>query len=129
MKMILHATENHELRNQLKNRIEDVFPKGHIVLTNSGLHLSEALCRPLHNVSVLVAFISDYNSVSILFPLMPLFENIKLILIFCDKINGVQKAALLLEPLYSSYLGNDFQDVISVLQRIEQKQFPEMTLF
>ncbi|MGD9826112.1 hypothetical protein [Desulfobacter sp.] len=125
MKIILHATENHALRNQLKNRIEDTFPKGRIILTNSGRHLSEVLCRPLHNVSVLVAFISDSQSVSLLLPLTPLFENLKLILIFCKRIDEVQKSALLLEPLYSSYSENNFQDVISVLQRMEQKQkFP-----
>lgn len=125
MKIILHATENHELRSQLKNRIEDAFPTGRIILTNSGRHLSEALCRPLHNVSVLVAFINDSKSVSLLLPLMPLFENLKLILIFCKRIDDVQKSALLLEPLYSSYSENNFQDVISVLQRMEQKQkFP-----
>lgn len=122
MKIILHATKNHKLRSQLKNRIEDASPKSRIILTNSGLQLSEALCRPLHNVSVLVVFISDSNSVSLLFPLMPLFENLKLILIFCKRIDEVQKSALLLEPLYSSYSENDFQDVISVLQRIGQKQ-------
>jgi len=122
MNIILHATENHALRSQLKNRIENTFPKGRIILTNSGLHLSEALCRPLHNISVLVAFISDSKSVSLLLPLMPLFENLKLILIFCKRLDDVQKSALLLEPLYSSYFENNFQDVISVLQRIEQKQ-------
>lgn len=124
MKMILHATENHELRSQLKCRIEDGFPKGQIILTNSGLQLSEILCRPLHNVSVIVAFINDSKSVSCLSPLMPLFENLKLILIFCKRIDEIQKSALLLEPLYSSYSGNNFQDVIEVLQRIEQKQKP-----
>lgn len=129
MKIILHATENHGLRNQLKNRIEDAFPNGQIILTNSGRHLSEALCRPLNNVSVLVAFISDSKSVSLLFPLMPLFENLKLILIFCKKIEDVQKSALLLEPLYSCYSVNNFQDVISVLQRIEQKQKPLINRF
>lgn len=122
--MILHATQNHERRSQLKNRIEDTSPKSQIILTNSGRHLSKALCRPLHNVSVLVAFINDSKSVSLLFPLMPLFENLKLILIFCKKIDEVQKSALLLEPLYSSYSENNFQDVISVLKRIEQKQKP-----
>ncbi len=122
MKIILHATENHALRSQLKDRIEDTFPKGQIILTNSGLQLSEALCRPLHNISVLIAFISDSESVSLLLPLMPLFENLKLILIFCKRLDDVQKSALLLEPLYSSYFENDFQDVISVLKRIEQKQ-------
>jgi len=121
MKIILHARENDELRSRLKTRIEHVFPEGEIVLTDAGQQLSDVLCRPLHNVSVLIAFITDSDSVDILFPLKPLFDNIKLILIFCKRVDEIQKSVLLLEPLYTSHSENDFQDIISVLERIERK--------
>jgi hypothetical protein len=122
MKIILHASENDELRSRLKTRIEGALPEGEVVLTDTRLHLSNVLCRPLHNVSVLIAFITDSNSVHLLFSLKPLFENVKLILIFCGRVDDVQKSALLLEPLYTCHSENNFQDIISVLQRIEQKQ-------
>ena len=122
MKIILHASENDELRNRLKTLIEDAFPEGEIVLTVTRPHLYKVLCRPLHNVSVLIAFITDSNSVDLLYSLKPLFENVKLILIFCKRVEGIQKSALLLEPLYTRHSDNNFQDIILVLQRIEQKQ-------
>ena len=122
MKIILHASGNDERRSRLKTRIEDAFPEGEIVLTDTGSHLSNVLCRPLHNVSVLIAFITDSKSVDLLVSLKPLFDNVKLILIFCRRVDEVQKSALLLEPLYTRYSENDFQDIVSVLQRIEQKQ-------
>ncbi|WP_020589134.1 hypothetical protein [Desulfobacter curvatus] len=128
MKIILHANENDELRSRLKTRIEDNFPESEIVLTDAGPHLSEVLCRPLHNVSVLIAFITDSKSVGLLFSLKPLFENVKLILIYCKRIDEIQKSALLLEPSYIHHSGNNFQDIISVLQRIEQKKLSALSI-
>lgn len=122
MKIILHANKNCDLRNQLKSQIESQFPDGQILLTNSEQHLSESLCRPLHNVSMLIAFISDSDSISLLFPLKPLFENIKLILMFHRNFDGIEESAILMEPLYTSYTENNFKDVILILQRIAQKK-------
>lgn len=121
MKLILHAGENQGYRRQLKTIIEDTFPKGEIVLTDDGAQLSEVLCRPLHNVLVLIAFICDSEGFDPLLALKPLFENIKIILIFCERVDEIQASALLLEPLYTTHSDNNFQDVISVLKRIEQK--------
>ncbi|EIM62944.1 hypothetical protein [Desulfobacter postgatei] len=39
MKIILHASENDELRRRLKTRIEDALPEGELVLTDARLHL------------------------------------------------------------------------------------------
>lgn len=122
MKIILHAKETDEPRSRLKVQIEDALPEAGIILTDARPHLSEILCRPLHNVSVLIAFITDAKSIECLFSLKPLFENVKLILIFCKRINGIGKSVLLLEPLYMSHGENNFQDIISVLKRLEQKQ-------
>ena len=83
--------------------------------------MSEVLGRPLHNVSVLIAFITDVESIDLLFSLKPLFENIKLILMLRNRADTIQKSVLLLEPLLASYSEDDLQDIISVLQRIEQK--------
>ena len=121
MKIILHAQKEYDFRNQLQELIERAFPKSQVVLTNTRRQLSGTLGRPLHNVSVLIVFISDSEDVSTLFSLKPLFENIKPILIFCKRSDELGKQALQLEPLYSSHSRNNFQDVISVLFRIEQK--------
>ena len=122
MKLILHANENCKYRSRLKGRIEHEFPEAQMVSTSSKQHLSETLCRPLHNFSVLIALMTDSKSASVLLSLVPLFENIKLILIFCNEIDEFEKSILLLEPLYISYPEANFQDVVSVLHRIEQKQ-------
>ena len=121
MKIILHAHKDYEIRNQLKELIENAFPQGIVILTDTRQQLAETLGRPLHNVSVLIAFISDSEDVGILASLKPLFEDRRLILVFCKRSDGIQKYALRLEPLYTSYFENNFQDVISVLLRIEQK--------
>jgi hypothetical protein len=122
MKIILYADEKGEFKLLLKNLIRDKLPGIQIEQTDSEQQLSEALCRPLHNVSVLIAFIDDSKDVAPLLSLKPLFENTKLIWI-CSK-NGfdLKESALLLSPLYISYPENNFQDVISILQHIEQKQ-------
>lgn len=121
MKIILHANENDAHRNRLKAIIEGAFPEGDIILTDQGSQLSTVLGRPLHNVSVLIAFITDSDGVDLLLPLKPLFENIKLILMVCGSVDNIQNSVLLLEPLFTSSSENDFQDIISVLQRIEQR--------
>lgn len=121
MRIILHAGEKDGFRSRLKTRIEHAFPEGEIVLTDAGPQLSEVLCRPLHNVSVLIAFINDSDNLNLFFSLKPLFENIKLILIFCGRMVEIQKSVLRLEPLYTTHSENDFHDIISVLKRIEQK--------
>ncbi len=122
MKIILHDPEDSEFQSRLQARIEEEFPDVQIVLTNTIQHLSESLCRPLHNVSALIAFVTDSNSITLLSSLVPLFENTKLILIFCKKMDGLEKFTFLLEPLYVSYPENNFEDIIWVLQRIEEKQ-------
>ncbi len=122
MKIILHALKGYQFRDQLKKKIEQAFPHGQVILADSGQHLCETLGRPLHKVSVLIAFISDSEDVGTLSHLKPLLENIKMILIFCRQSDEIQRAALRLEPLYTSHSATNFQDVISVLQRIEQKQ-------
>ena len=122
MKIILHAQDNCELRDQLKLQIESVFSESQIILTTAIQQLSDALCRPLHNISVVIALIIDAQSPRLLSPLMPLFENIKLILLFRERSDGAWKAALHLEPLCTGFSGDGFQDVISVLKRIEEKR-------
>ena len=124
MKIILHAHKDYEVRNQLKELIEKAFPQGIVVLTDTRQQLTETLGRPLHNVAVLIAFISDSEDVGTLSSLKPLFEDRKLILVFCKRSDDIQKYALRLEPLFISHFENSFQDVISVLLRIEQKLSP-----
>nr|WP_319392463.1 hypothetical protein [uncultured Desulfobacter sp.] len=121
MKIILHAGENDAHRNRLKAIIEASFPDSETILTDQGPQLSEALGKPFHNVSVLIAFITDSDGVELLFSLKPLFENIKLILMLCGRVENIQNSVLLLEPLLTRYSEDDFQDIISVLQRIAQK--------
>ena len=121
MKIILHAGENDAHRNRLKAIIDASFPDSETILTDHGSQLSEALGRPFHNVSVLIAFITDADDVDLLFSLKPLFENIKLILMLCGRVENIQNSVLLLEPLLTRYSEDDFQDIISVLQRIAQK--------
>jgi len=124
MKVILHAGENDAHRNRLKTIINGSFPEGEIILTSEGAQLTAVLGRPLHHVSVLIAFITDADGVDLLFSLKHLFENIKLILMLCESVNNIQNSVLLLEPLFTSHAEDDFQDIISVLQRIEQKAKP-----
>ncbi|WP_321418666.1 hypothetical protein [uncultured Desulfobacter sp.] len=121
MKIVLHAEKNDGHRSRLETIIKNTFPKSEILLTDDNQQLSEVLCRPLHNVAVLIAFITDSESVELLFPLRPLFENVKTILIFCKRVDEIQKSMLMLEPLYTSHCEDNFQDIISVLKRIEQK--------
>ncbi len=121
MKIILHADETCEIRSRLMNQVEDELPEVQIALTNSKQDLSEALCRPLHNFSVLICFIDDSESVELLISLKPLFENIKLILIHSKRVEDIRKDILKLEPSFISASEN-FTDIIFVLQHIEQKQ-------
>ncbi len=121
MKIILHAYNKSELPNQLRALIQDKFGDIQIQMTNSQQHLFEGLCRPAHCFSVVIAFVDDSESVELLISLKPLFENIKLILIVSKNIEDTRKNLLRLEPLFTSHSEN-FTDIISVLQRIEQKQ-------
>jgi hypothetical protein len=126
MKIILHAGENDAHRNRLKAIIEASFPDSETILTDQGVQLSAVLGRPFHNVSVLIAFITDSDGVDLLSSLKSLFENIKLILILCGNVENIQNPLLLLEPLLTIYSEDDFQDIISVLQRIAQKGVPSI---
>ena len=122
MKIVLHASENQAFRHRFNTRIAQACPQNQIILTDSRQDLSDALCRPLHNISVLIAFISDTKAFDTLLSLKPLFDNVKLILIFCERVDDIQNSVLRLEPLYTGCFKGNFQDIISVLQRIEQKQ-------
>lgn len=121
MKIILHSYKKCELQNQVKMLIQDNFPDMQTQMTNSQQQLFETLCRPAHCFSVVIAFVDDQNSLELLISLKPIFENIKLILIISCKIEGIRKDILELEPLLTSD-PEKFMDIISVLQRIEQKQ-------
>lgn len=121
MKMVLHAGKNDERRQWLKVCIEREFPKGQIILTDCRQHLAEALGRPLHNVSVIIAFITDSEGIDLLISLKHFFENIKLILVFGENSDEIQKSVFRLEPIYTTYSGNDFQDIVSVLKRVDQR--------
>ena len=81
MKIILYANEECEFRDRLKGRIINALPQVQVDLADSGQHLVKILSRPLHNISVLIVFISDAEDVGVLLSLKTLFEDIKLILI------------------------------------------------
>lgn len=129
MKILLHTDTESENTSRIKNLIEDELPKIKIVQTNSQQHLSETLCRPLHNFFALIAVMDDSKGFSDLLSLKPLIENIKLILLVCKKHNDIIGIIIRLAPIYVKYDDNNFMDIISILKRIEQKQARAVNLF
>lgn len=123
MKILLHAFKENGVKIQLDNLIAKELPEVKTVVTDSRQLLSETLCRPLHNFTVLIAFVENSDNIMALLSLKPLFENIKLILVSgSNEFVSAKDSILLLEPVYTKSSDNNFMDVISVLKRIEKHQ-------
>jgi hypothetical protein len=121
MKIILFSGDAQEKGNELEGIIHGELPQIQVEKINSTLYLKEKLCRPLNRISVIVVFVNCESDIDRLFSLRPLFDGIRLILVFPDGENKMISQGLGLNPCFVSYSDSDPSDITLVLKKIDQR--------
>nr|NJM03885.1 hypothetical protein [Desulfobacula sp.] len=122
MKIALYADAVQEMGNRLEGMIQDELPQIRIEKMNSIGYLKEKLCRPLNRISVIVVFVIYEKDLYRLFPLKPLFDDIRLILILPDSGRDLTALGLGLNPCFVGYSDSDPADIVLVLKKIGQRR-------
>jgi hypothetical protein len=77
------------------------------------------MSEPLNHVSVIIAWIHKKNELENLFDLLPLIKTARVILVLPDRKQQTISIGIKLNPSFISYQDNNFEDIITVLKKIQ----------
>lgn len=121
MKTILYVNKK-EIRQNLINVVQTQITGISIRICHSITDLSHMLRKPLHEVSVLILFITSRKELKELNLMTFLFDNIRIILILPDSEKSTVSLCIGLQPSFISYVDADLMDIASVLKQIQKIQ-------
>lgn len=121
MNILLYKCAGEERENTLGTLIEKQLPGIQTDTIHSIRQLSDILCRPLNGISAMVAFIPCEKEIEQLLVLKPLFDNTRMILVLPDRTKPMVALGLQLNPCFISYPDNGFTDILSVLNKLNQR--------
>lgn len=84
--------------------------------------LSTILCTPLNEIAVIIAAPSSVKTLSGLVEMKALFDNVRMILVLPDRSRHALLLGSKLSPSFITYRDNDAGDIISVLNKINEKR-------
>ncbi len=122
MKTIIYTDSLNDFGQKLINITREKIKATEAQVCNSVRELSNFLCRPLNKISVVILLINSDDELIQFISMNKLFDNIKVILILPDRNPQTLALALKFKTSFISYLDNDLQDVISVLEKIFSKR-------
>lgn len=82
--------------------------------------LSKKLCQPLNRILVVVLVLHTREEITDFLKLIPLFENIRIILLLPDREKKTVALGLQLNPSFISYADSDLKDITEVLKKIQK---------
>ncbi|MFK5951430.1 MAG: hypothetical protein QM498_00115 [Desulfobacterium sp.] len=121
MKIILYVKGKVDYANKLENRIHSVIPGLKINVFNAIDRLSQLLRQPLQNIFIAILLPASRAELAELIGMAVLFDNVRVILILPDRSKRTQALGLTLRTSFISYVDNNVEDVLSVLQHLIKK--------
>ena len=119
MKVLILGNSPQDKKHKLEQQVQKHLPGVDIRCVTSVNDIVEALCRPMHGVSVVTAFIDDDDELEELLRYKNIMESVRLILVLRD--TKAWTAALQLRPSYITDWGSDMRGVCGVLERIRSQ--------
>ncbi len=126
MKTVLYADSIDNTGKRVENIIHTQVPRIQVKTCNSINLFSELFRQPLNNISVAILLITSKDEL-VQFNLIKTFlDNIRVILILPDRQKNTLALGHKLKTSFISYVDNDLQGVVSVLEQIQRKTAKEI---
>ena len=119
MKTIFYSNGINEIKRKLDNSTYHQIQDINFEIIDSFESLTKQMCRPLNHVSVIVAWLKKKSELENLVALSPLLENTRMILVLPDREKQTMSLGVKLKPSFISYQDNNFEDIITVLKKIQ----------
>ncbi len=121
MKLLLYAENRGKKVASFEKLIQAQLPDVWLHKTDSLEGLAQELSMPLNDISVILLVVPSQKILDGFFGLASLFDNKKLILILPGHMDQeVFSSCLQLNPSFTTYLDDDMEDALLVLDRIQQ---------
>lgn len=125
MKTVIYSDPMANTGSHLIRTIQEQIPGMVVNACDSITDLSNMLCRPLNQVSVIVFLVSSRKELIEFNFMVPLFDNARIVLILPDRGEITRSLCFKLKPSFVSYADNDLNDVVAVLAQIHEKSKAE----
>lgn len=119
MKTIFYSNDINEIRMKLDDSTYDQIQDINVEIVGSLEDLTKQMSQPLNHVSVIVAWIHKKTELKSMVALLPLIENSRVILVLPDREQQTMSIGVKLKPSFISYRDNNFEDIITVLKKIQ----------
>ena len=103
---------------RLWSKIQVCLPECPAKLCSGMDMLQKTLCRPRHGISIAILVAATLRELKELILIEDLLENIRVILVLPDRNPTTLYLGVGLKTSFLSYIDSDFNDVISVLNKI-----------
>ncbi len=122
MKILLYTDSREKQVAGFEKQIQAQLPDIWLQKTNSLEGLAQELSLPLNDISVILMVVPSQTILDGFFGLASLFDNKKLILVLPEHMDqAVFSSCLQLNPSFITYLNDDMEDALLVLNRIQTK--------
>lgn len=120
MKTVFYASRMDDDGGNLLAMIHGEFPEIKIEICDSIDGLSSILRQPMHRVSAVILKVLSNEELVALTAMLPLFDNIRVILILSDPDENAHELCFKLKPSFVGDGDTDLKDVLSVLGQIKK---------
>lgn len=122
MKILFYSIGRNNSTKNLEKDLLGCMPDISTGTVNSLKELSKNLCQPLNNIKVIVAAPGGHGELNGLIQMIPLLDNVKVILILPDRNQQTISLGTRLNASFLTYIDNDAKDIIAVLQKIQKNE-------
>jgi hypothetical protein len=119
MRTIFYSNDINEIQTKLDNSTYNQIQGITVEIIDSLQCLTKQMSEPLNHVSVIIAWIHKKNELENLFDLLPLIKTARVILVLPDRKQQTILIGIKLNPSFISYQDNNFEDIITVLKKIQ----------
>ncbi len=119
MRTIFYSNDINEIQTKLDNSTYNQIQGITVEIIDSFQCLTKQMSEPLNHVSVIIAWIHKKNELENLFDLLPLIKTARVILVLPDRKQQTISIGIKLNPSFISYQDNNFEDIITVLKKIQ----------
>ncbi|MFO7883670.1 MAG: hypothetical protein R6U68_02520 [Desulfobacteraceae bacterium] len=121
IKILLYKNSREKIGERINTMLQDHFPQLDIIVSDSIQEISSTLCRPLHEISVIILPIASTFELAAFQNLNPIFEKSRVILILPDRDVETLAKAIRIKSSFITYFDNDIKDIALVLEKLMRK--------
>lgn len=119
MNILIHSDQDCRIGKLIRRKVSDEFPQIQVFQAQSIRLLLEKLSRPLHEVRAVVLVAKDRSDLIELQESKSILEDIKLLLVLPETGHDMMELGLKLHPSYICYSNSDFNDISSVIEKLQ----------